>query len=113
MPGLYVARIHYGRIGSLIMDEFTRHEMRPRGRIDHKPPNRTWDYLDPQGKEWLNNLALITCSNGHTCRIVSTVHRIGAQGALSPSYVCPIATCGYHAMVRFVGWNPDYRNPLI
>ena len=88
------------------MDEFTRHELHPRGRLDHAPPPRTWDYLDPGPKAWLNNLALATCANGHVCRIVSNVHTIAADGTLSPSYVCPGTGCSYHTMVRFVGWAP-------
>lgn len=85
------------------MADFTRHELHPRGRIDHTLPPCSWDYLDPGGKDWLDNLALATCGNGHTCRIVSRVHTIAADGTLRPSYVCPY--CSYHTTVRFVGWH--------
>ena len=90
----------------LPMDDFARHELHPRGLIDHKPPPRTWDYLDPGPRAFLNNLALATCANGHTCRIVANVHSINHDGTLKPSYVCPYK-CSYHTMVRFVGWAPS------
>jgi hypothetical protein len=76
---------------------------------DHgkKPTPSTWERMRadvPPFQVWPEDLALATCPNGHTLRIVSTVHKIAADGTLSPSYVCVAAGCGFHDFVRFEGW---------
>lgn len=83
---------------------FTRHELSPPGHFDHAPPPCSWDYA-PAHRPFLFDLAFATCAFGHTCRIVSTVHSIDPSGVLSPSYVCTIPGCSFHAFVQFVGWR--------
>jgi hypothetical protein len=83
-----------------------RHELVPRGRLDHQPPSLSWDYLDPCGP-CRGNLALITCPSGHVTRLVSSVHRVENDGTVHPSYVCTVRGCGFHVFIRLVGWTPD------
>lgn len=56
------------------------------------------------------DLVYSTCPKGHECRISKTVHSIADDGTLSPSYVCPIEGCGFHAFVRFDGWKQKELN---
>jgi len=79
---------------------------------DHgvRPTPLTWDYAKRYRKHRIadNDLVLSTCAGGHTCRIVSTVHAIAADGTLTPSYDCPVSGCPFHTLVRFVGWDPAH-----
>lgn len=75
----------------------------------------TWDYAkrirDRDGKyvcQSDNDIALCTCANGHTTRMVSTVHRVAPDGTVAPSYVCPVKGCSFHQYVRLVGWDPSH-----
>lgn len=81
--------------------DLVRHELVPRGRLDHQTPPLSWDYLDARPED----LAIITCDRGHVSRMVSRVHRIAADGRVSPSYVCPIPGCRFHAFIRLVGYE--------
>lgn len=83
------------------MTDLARHELVPRGRLDHPPPPLSWDYLDARPED----LALITCDHGHVSRMVSRIHRIAADGTVSPSYVCPGTGCTFHAFIRLVGYG--------
>ena len=78
---------------------------------DHgiRPAPLTWDYAKRYRKHRIadDDLAISTCGDGHTCRIVSAVHAIAADGTLTPSYACP-AKCSFHTNVRFVGWDPNH-----
>lgn len=90
--------------------EFTHHAVRWPDGNNPLPPPRTWDYANKyaatvHARAYANDLALCTCSNGHTCRLVSTVHRVADDGTVSPSYVCPVVGCGFHEFVRLVGWT--------
>lgn len=82
-----------------------RHELVPRGKLDHQPPPLSWDYLDPH--RGFKNLALITCPNGHVTRMVSTVHRVDPDGTVHPSYVCTVGSCTFHRFIRLEGWQGD------
>ena len=70
----------------------------------------TWDYAVRISRKppWDNDMALCTCRNGHSTRMVSTVHTIAADGVVNPSYVCPVGGCSFHEWVRLVGWNPAH-----
>jgi hypothetical protein len=79
------------------------------------PPPFTWDYAKRLLKEGGfyacrsdKDLALCTCSRGHTTRLSGFVHTIAADGACHPSYVCPIKGCDFHDWVRLVGWDPNH-----
>lgn len=79
------------------------------------PPPLTWDYaprvLRADGSyvcQSDRDIALCTCGNGHTCRLVSTVHAVTADGTVSPSYVCPATGCSFHQFVRLVDWDPGH-----
>lgn len=100
------------------MTDFAHWPFRERnGAGKEQSPPRTWDYfyldaIDPEYRisiAYRHALALGTCSRGHTCMIVSTVHRIAPDGTLSPSYVCPVKGCDFHEFVRFVGWGSGRR----
>lgn len=78
------------------------------------PPRCTWDYAPkvcddgtPLPKAWNDDLVYATCANGHTLRLVSTVHAIAADGSISPSYVCSVTGCTFHEHVRLEGWDPN------
>lgn len=77
----------------------------------------TWDYAVrwTDSPVYAHDLVLATCPHGHTCRLVSTVHRVADDGTLSPSYVCPCSGCVFHDFVRLVGWDaklsPDVVKP--
>ena len=82
-----------------------RHELVPRGKLDHQPPPLSWDYLDcysPHQK----SVAVITCSQGHVTRLSSSVHRVDQNGVVSPSYVCTVDRCRFHAFIQLVRWQP-------
>lgn len=88
-----------------------RHELVPRGRLDHQPPSLSWDYLDPYpGPASANtdsNLALVTCDRGHTLRLVGARHRVAEDGTVHPSWVCAHPGCSFHAFIQLEGWSPD------
>lgn len=80
------------------------------------PPPCSWDYaprlLKEDGVHYAcqsdKDLVLATCSNGHTCRLVSGAHSIAADGTISPSYVCPAKGCDFHRFVRLLDWDPAH-----
>ena len=74
------------------------------------PVPLTWDYAVRLRRKppWDKDLALCTCSNGHTTRMVANIHSVGPDGTVMPSYVCPVEGCGYHEFVRLVGWDPNH-----
>jgi hypothetical protein len=52
--------------------------------------------------------AAVVCPQGHAFSIggqqpFGSVHRIAADGSISPSVVCP--SCGWHVFAKLVGWN--------
>jgi hypothetical protein len=49
--------------------------------------------------------ALATCASGHECALSGRVHRVAADGVVAPSYVCPVAGCGFHVWVRLLDWS--------
>lgn len=66
-----------------------------------------WDYFlpdEPDAAAWWP-LATVTCSQGHLASVSPAVHKIAADGTLSPSYVCPREGCTFHEFVRFEGWS--------
>lgn len=90
-----------GEVSQVI--ELKRFSLPVRGHFSVSPPPLSWDYLDP----WAggpSDLAAITCSNGHTTRMVAGVHRVDPDGTVYPSYVCTATGCAFHAFVRLVGW---------
>lgn len=60
----------------------------------------------PERPKSLDAVALATCANGHECSISPGVHTVAADGTLHPSYVCPVAACGFHVWARLDGWTP-------
>lgn len=86
--------------------DFTHHP------VDWSKPgvSKTWDYLTPGEHEVLKyDFALVTCTKGHTCRLVTKIHSIAKDGTLSPSLVCPVPGCTFHEFVRLVGWNKENK----
>ena len=82
-----------------------------------RPPTaHTWDYATRLSKEggtaWAcqsgQDLALCTCSRGHTTRLTGRVHTVAADGTVTPSYVCPVEGCDFHQYVRLDGWDPHH-----
>lgn len=71
-------------------------------RTWRKPPLGVNGDLEP----WKDDLAVVTCPNGHACRLSGKVHSIAPDGTLSPSLVCPAEGCGFHDHVRLAGWAP-------
>lgn len=76
------------------------------------PEPYTWNYaLRVRKKDGYyacqsdKDLALCTCANRHTTRLTSTKHKVGADGTVSPSYVCTVGGCGFHEFIRLVGWD--------
>lgn len=69
-------------------------------------PPCTWDYLPPRPESVVtaHDFAVVTCSHGHTMRLVTTTHRVLRDGWLMPSLVCPYS-CSFHEFVRLVGWK--------
>lgn len=52
-------------------------------------------------------LAIITCPGCQKEWILSgKVHRIMADGAVTPSVVCPCEGCGFHEHVKLTKWTP-------
>lgn len=65
------------------------------GGADRAP--LTWNGLKtPEGRS-----ATLVCPNGHYAAL--TDHRIGEDGTVSPSVICP--QCGFHENVRLEGWE--------
>lgn len=67
--------------------------------------------------QWPDNgsglLADCCCPNGHLNSLRDAGfearpgnHRVGEDGAVSPSYVCVEPGCGFHEFVRLDGWVP-------
>ncbi len=54
--------------------------------------------LTPKGRS-----ATFTCPNGHTCALDH--HEIAADGAVTPSVVCPYEGCGFHEFIKLEGWQ--------
>jgi hypothetical protein len=79
------------------------------------PTPLTWDYairLRKEGGFYAcksdKDLALCTCEKGHTCRLTGYVHTVAADGTVTPSYVCPVSSCGFHVWARLADWNPNH-----
>lgn len=80
------------------------------------PTPLSWDYCKRFKKDggafWAlqseSDLALCTCSNGHTSRLSGSIHRVAADGTVTPSYVCPVTGCTFHDWVRLVGFDPGH-----
>jgi len=47
--------------------------------------------------------ANVACGNGHVASLSD--HNIAADGTVSPSLVCPAQGCGWHEVVRLIGWD--------
>lgn len=52
-----------------------------------------------------HQFVLATCQNGHECALSSRVHRVADDGVVAPSYVCPVAGCGFHVWARLLDWS--------
>lgn len=83
-----------------------------RGPQKHNPPQpapHSWDYVTCEcGKTpcpFVDDMALVTCSQGHTSRMTVRIHAVADDGTVSPSYVCPIDGCAFHDFVRLDGWQ--------
>lgn len=72
------------------------------------PAPLSWDYVTCEcGKSpcpFADDMALVTCSRGHTSRMTARVHSVAPDGVVSPSYVCPIDGCTFHDFVKLDGW---------
>ena len=64
-------------------------------------PDREKDI--PSTWQHLGDIALLTCSNGHTC--ILSEHTIESTGIVKPSVVCPIDGCDFHAYVVLKDWK--------
>lgn len=75
-------------------------------KIDHQPPNMTWDRLavgtHPND---INNLAIVTCGNGHMSKIIGNVHKIADDGIVSPQFFCPEDKCTFRAEIQLLDWK--------
>lgn len=47
--------------------------------------------------------AVTCCPSGHHGSL--RTHEIKPDGEVTPSYVCPEPTCGWHEWVRLEGWS--------
>jgi len=45
--------------------------------------------------------AVVVCPNGHQAALR---HRVGEDGVVTPSVVCPISGCDWHVWARLEGW---------
>ncbi|HEY1956668.1 MAG TPA: hypothetical protein VGH28_13705 [Polyangiaceae bacterium] len=62
---------------------------------------------DPKGhwqKMFGDDLALVTCANGHELRLSGRVHRVAPDGTVTPSDVCTVPGCTFHEFIRLEGW---------
>jgi len=52
---------------------------------------------------FIDDIAVITCSNGHQTRLTKKVHSVAPNGNVSPSYICTVKDdgrpCDFHAFV--------------
>ena len=48
--------------------------------------------------------AIAVCRFGHQASL--SKHTIAADGAVTPSVVCPTANCSWHEVVKLIGWEP-------
>lgn len=72
------------------------------------PTPLTWDvarHWEGEPVACAHDVALLTCSAGHTTRMSGDIHSVAADGAVSPSYVCTVAGCSFHDYVRLDGWG--------
>jgi hypothetical protein len=62
---------------------------------------------DPRG-DWQrlfgDDLALVTCSNGHELRLSGKIHSVAPDGIVSPSDVCTVPGCTFHEHIQLEGW---------
>lgn len=64
---------------------------------------RTWRKLPIfDGPRWI---LVITCPKGHDGSVMT--HTVDASGVISPSVVCPIDGCSFHATVALNAWEDD------
>lgn len=59
-----------------------------------------WGFNAPAGEP--PAAPLLRCPQGHMARLTS--HQIAANGAVSPSIVCPEEGCSWHVWGRLEGW---------
>jgi hypothetical protein len=75
------------------------------------PVPLTWEYaIHPKNEHaavYVDDLAFIVCHKGHRLRVSAKVHRIAADGALSPSWVCTATGCNFHVHAQLVGWGTE------
>lgn len=55
--------------------------------------------------KFFDDIAVITCSEGHQTRLTKKVHSVDTHGFVLPSYVCTITGCPFHAFIRLEGWE--------
>jgi len=77
----------------------------PRVATEERCPPLTWRRLTRDVHDRLA-WALLSCSNGHECYLSPIHHQVAADGAVTPSAVCPVKDCGWHQFIRLVGWTP-------
>ena len=60
----------------------------------------TWSPVRLGDNTWT---ARLTCPNGHSGILEG--HRVGADGIVRPSVVCPAEDCDWHVWVRLLDWD--------
>jgi hypothetical protein len=65
------------------------------------PPAMHWKACHPSVVDRFK--ADMSCYSGHSFSLKS--HQIGEGGRVSPSVVCPIHECSFHAFVNLDGWT--------
>ena len=70
---------------------------------------RTWRPVVPHPDRpaaFADDFALVTCHRGHECMLSARVHRVAADGTVTPSCVCPVQGCDGHEFIVLGGWSP-------
>jgi len=70
---------------------------------DASAPAPSWWPLDPA--KTAGEIAWVKCPNGHVTTLHQRVHRVDADGVVSPSYVCTAYGCNWHVFVRLDGFG--------
>ena len=73
---------------------------------DASAPSPSYWPLDLERQGPGREQALVKCAHGHVTSLSLRVHRVAADGTVSPSYVCTIGGCTWHVFVRLDGWEP-------
>lgn len=80
-----------------------KHALQPRGTWYAYPLGPSESNTDRRLADGTRVSVYVVCP---ACGKTSTIlHAIAADGALSPSLVCPHAGCTWHVFVRLVGWT--------